>query len=288
MKRHFILLALAALAPLAAGPGTAQSAESFDSCKGTIASLPAVIGSPGTWCLSASLATAASSGAAITINTNNVTIDCNHFIVSGLPAGPATATIGVLAEGRINIGVRNCHLRGFRFAIQGSGSTFLVRDNRIEGATIRGVFLSGDALVVSGNQVVDIGGSTIGNGSAMGMSIAGTGRVSNNNVTGVAARDGSGQAVWGIHVGDDGAPAQMLVEDNSVRALVPDGGALAVAIRSTAGGRVSLRRNALFGEGTGIGMQCANADGAVRDNSLLGFATAISGCSSDGGNTVKP
>ena len=83
-------------------------------------------------------------------------------------------------------------------------------------------------------------------------------------------------------------PAQMLVEDNSVRALVPDGGALAVAIRSTAGGRVSLRRNALFGEGTGIGMQCANADGAVRDNSLLGFATAISGCSSDGGNTVKP
>ena len=288
MKRHLVLLAGLAIVPLAAFPDTARAAESFDSCKGTIASLPAVIGSAGTWCLTASLATSATSGAAITINSNNVTIDCYDYIVSGLAAGAGTATVGVLAVGRINVGVRNCHLRGFRIGIQGSGSTFLVRDNRIEASTIRGVSLGGDALVVADNQVVDTGGSSIGNGAAIGMSIGGNARVTGNNVTGVAARAASGQGAWGIHIADEGAPAQSLVEDNSVRSLVPDGVGLAVAIRSTSAGRISLRRNALFGEGTGIGLQCANAGGAVRENSLLGFATAISGCSSDGGNTVKP
>src|SRR6185369_16529682 len=75
-------------------PRLASAAESYDNCTGFITSLPAVVTTQGTWCLKQDLATAITSGNAITINTGNVTIDCNDFKLGGMSAGLATQAIG--------------------------------------------------------------------------------------------------------------------------------------------------------------------------------------------------
>src|SRR5207342_2748301 len=101
------------LLALLLSPGLAKAAESYDNCSGTIVSLPATISTQGTWCLKQDLATAITSGAAITINTNNVTIDCNNFKLGGLAAGLGTSAVGIYASGRQNTKVRHCNIRGF-------------------------------------------------------------------------------------------------------------------------------------------------------------------------------
>ena len=70
--RIFLLVLLLATAGVCRG-------ETFASCRGFIDSLPATITSGGTWCLDHDVATSMTSGAAIDIQSNNVTIDCNGF-----------------------------------------------------------------------------------------------------------------------------------------------------------------------------------------------------------------
>ena len=116
MSRCYLgALILLALALFAARP--ADAAESYDNCNNTISSLPAVIATQGTWCFKGDLATAITSGSAITVNTNNVTIDCNNFKLGGLAAGLGTSTYGIFANNRFNISVRHCNVRGFYVGI---------------------------------------------------------------------------------------------------------------------------------------------------------------------------
>ncbi len=87
---------LAAAAGLLLGGLTLQpahAAESYDNCTGFIDSVPATITTQGTWCLRKNLATNITTGNAITIATNNVTIDCNDFKIGGLAAGSASRAI---------------------------------------------------------------------------------------------------------------------------------------------------------------------------------------------------
>ena len=87
MVRFGALLCLA-LALLLGAPRPAHAAKSYDNCTGFITSLPAVITNPGTWCLNADLSTTVStdtsSGGAITIQADNVTVDCNEFRITAL------------------------------------------------------------------------------------------------------------------------------------------------------------------------------------------------------------
>src|SRR4029078_12340445 len=101
LATYAIMLLLAALA--ASAPRSAHAAESYDNCSGFITSLPAVISTQGTWCFKQDLATAITSGNAISINTNNVTLDCNDFKLGGLAAGAGTMTYGVAATSRVNV-----------------------------------------------------------------------------------------------------------------------------------------------------------------------------------------
>src|SRR4249920_1444376 len=84
------------------GPRLAHAAQSYDNCTGFITSLPATISTQGTWCLKQDLATAVTTGSAILINTNNVTIDCNDFKLGGLGAGLATLANGIYSLNRVN------------------------------------------------------------------------------------------------------------------------------------------------------------------------------------------
>src|SRR5688500_8114044 len=96
MSRHTSLHCLILLAGgLPFLPAQALAAESYQNCAGFIDTLPAVITSQGVWCLRKDLSTAMIAGAAIDIQANNVTIDCNDFKVGGLAAGAATNAYGV-------------------------------------------------------------------------------------------------------------------------------------------------------------------------------------------------
>ena len=101
------LLATAIVAAGLASPAS-TAAESYDSCTGFIESLPATISTQGVWCLRRNLATAMTSGNAITITVNNVTIDCNDFKIGGLAAGDESKTVGIAADDVLNATVRQC------------------------------------------------------------------------------------------------------------------------------------------------------------------------------------
>ena len=105
----FALFAAMLLLP----PPPLRAAESYDNCTGFIDSVPATIATQGVWRLRAHLGTAITTGAAINIAANNVTIDCNDFKLGGLAATDASAAMGISASGRQNATVRRCQLRGF-------------------------------------------------------------------------------------------------------------------------------------------------------------------------------
>jgi hypothetical protein len=126
-----------------------------------ITTLPNTITVQGVYCLKQNLATSMASGAAITINTNNVTIDFNDFKLGGLAAGPATQATGVYARDRRNITLRNGNIRGFREGIridQTANGTLssghLIEDSLIDGSTQFGLVLSGSGIVARRNRLV--------------------------------------------------------------------------------------------------------------------------------------
>src|SRR4249919_153681 len=71
-------------------PCSAEAAESYDSCKGYITSLPATISTPGTWCLKQNLSSLASTGSGINITAKDVTLDCNDFLLDNSVVGVGT------------------------------------------------------------------------------------------------------------------------------------------------------------------------------------------------------
>ena len=164
MNRHH-LAAFALL--LACGlSGQALAAESYDNCAGYIDALPVNINTQGVWCLRQDVATGIGSGAAITIATNNVTIDCNHFKIGGLAAGAGTKATGILASSRTNAVIRHCNVRGFNIGAYLSGSGHVVEDNRFNNNYVTGVLVEGDGSVVRRNLVAVTGGSTISTSGA--------------------------------------------------------------------------------------------------------------------------
>ena len=92
MTTAYRLLAALLLGGLLAVPPSARAAESYDSCAGYIDSLPATISRQGVWCLRKNLSASIGNGNAITIATNDVTIECNDFRGGGLAAGWSTHT----------------------------------------------------------------------------------------------------------------------------------------------------------------------------------------------------
>jgi hypothetical protein len=273
---------------LLVAPRFASAAESYDNCTGFISSLPATIGTQGTWCLKHDLATTITSGNAITVNTNNVTIDCNDFKLGGLAAGAGTLTNGIVAAASFNTIVRHCNIRGFYVGIylSGGGGGHLVEDNRFDGNTAYGLSVGGDGSVIRRNRVFDTGDSTA-NSDAFGIDATGSVDVVDNTITGVVARSGGNGSATGIHT--DQNPGGRIV-GNGVNGLVKDGTGLIKAINNTNSGRIAMHHNDVVGDGStgSVGLGCASSNDSAHDNTISGFAAAISGCSDDGNNTIVP
>ena len=216
---------------LAATPAIA--AESYDNCTGFIDALPAVVSTQGTRCLRKDVSTAMASGTAISIQANNVTLDCNGFKVGGLAAGADTGATGLGWLNRTNVTVRNCSIRGFELGLHVNGSNdayHAIENNRFDGNTHVGIHLGGDNHRIVGNQLNDTGGSP-GWGGSFAISITGDSvLVQGNSITGVwvseTANNGNGlvrgiSALYG---------RGNVFQDNRISALVPRGTGSAVAI----------------------------------------------------------
>ena len=281
------LLALLASLALVGTPRPAAAAESYDNCAGFITSVPATITTQGTWCLKSDLSTAISSGHAIVVNTNNVTIDCNGFKLRGQSAGAGTQTEGIYASARFNLAVRHCDIRGFRVGVKifGAGGGHVIEDNRIASNTYVGIHVENDS-VVRRNQVFATGGST-SDDSAIGIYVGGSVDVLENMVSGVTARSGSDGDAYGILSGNS---ASSSISNNQVRAPQKRGAGVAYGIRNLSSERVVLRNNdlnAIVGAG-GIAIACSNGNASARGNVSHDFTLAISGCADAGGNFNLP
>ena len=273
-----LLAALVLLAGLVGSPGGARAAQSYDNCTGFINSLPATISTQGTWCLDRNVGTAIASGNAITIATNNVTIDCNDFKIGGLAAGDASGTTGIYAGDRQNIAVRHCNVRGFLYGIRlDGGAGHLVEDNRLDNSLNVGILVFGDNNRVRRNAVYDTGGAP---GIRDIWGIYAEAHVIENTVSGVFA-DHATPYVLGIRVGGIGNVAR----NNHVSGLRSEGG-YAYGIRASGLASVIEGNHVAAPAGSpGHGLYGNSVDEtACSNNVVAGFTNVITDCLDAGRN----
>jgi len=282
------IFALLVLVLLSAAPPAAQAAESYDNCSGFITTLPVIITTQGVWCLKQDLATAITAGNAITIDTNNVTIDCNGFKLGGLAAGAATATTGIYELSFLNATVRHCNIRGFYFGLNfdGGGGGHVVEDNRFDNNTYVGLRVAGDGSVVRRNRVLDTGGSTLATKDAFAIKTVDNVDVLDNTVSGVAATGGGNGSAYGISTFSNSTGS---ISDNRLSGILKDGTGSTFGIFNDVSGRVIMTGNHLVGDGSSgtTGLRCDSGNETSSGNVISGFATG-SGCPDDGGNVIKP
>lgn len=278
MFHHNAALTLLALL-LGAGWQQVYAAESYDNCTGYVDSLPATISTQGTWCLRGDLSTAVSTGTAITIATNNVTLDCNDFKIGGLPVGANTGAVGVQASGRLNATVRNCNIRGFLYGVKLQGAGHVVEDSRFDGNTAIGIWADGDGTVVRRNRVLDTGGSTLYS-TAIGIATNSSADIADNTVAGVASMHSSGAGTnYGISMTSGSA------NGNVVRGVVMEQGGWGIV----SNGAAVLSDNDVMGtnQSGAVGIGCGSEQGLVINNIVARFTTGIQGCTQGNGNDVS-
>jgi hypothetical protein len=178
-----VLLVVVAVAGVAgAGPCT------------PITSVPTVITTQGVHCLTQNLTTGITSGSAITVATNNVTVDLNGFTLEH--TGSADVN-GIAATGRHNVTVTNGTIRGFRRGVNILSSEGTVIEGvRADQNELSGFVVGGNRNIVRNNQVVATGPPpTLPN--AIGIDIfSGTGTsVVDNDVAKTTGNGGQGAAI---------------------------------------------------------------------------------------------
>jgi len=280
MLRLALLAPLFAFAGLYAAPTAVLAAESHDNCSGFIDSLPATIGKQGVWCLRKDQSTANTSGDAITINANNVIIDCNDFKIGGLAAGNISQTIGIHAVDRQNATVRHCNVRGFHHGIRlQGGAGHLVEDNRLDNNLYVGIFVSGDNNRVRRNAVYDTGGA-VGGISHSPVGIFAYASIVDNDVQGVFS---SVTPSWPVGIYAFGSA----VNDNRVAGVEPNvsnnGSGYAMGIYGFSNMTSAVRNQVLASENQSAGTGITSMQFCVG-NTVGNFATPYGTCVSSIGN----
>ena len=269
-------------------------AETFDTCNGFITTLPASIGTQGVYCLKQDLSTSAASGQAISINANNVTLDCNGYKIGGLAAGSSTLTTGIYAQSKLNITIRNCTLRGFETGIRlsdgtGSSGGHVVEDNRLDLNTAIGIYVGGDNSTVRRNFVLNSGGSPFTT-YPRGIATEGNVDVIENTVAGVFTAAAPGGGAMGV---ETTASESSNVVGNRISGLV--GGQVFGIYNSGGSGHVKNVGNLVTGPSPAQasmagGILCNDGAGIAKDNVITGWGASydIYNCTDAGGNHTQP
>lgn len=269
------------LTALAVLPAPTPAAESYDGCRYVVTTLPVVLSAQGTWCLKGDLSTAITSGNAITIAANNVTLDCNGFKLGGLAAGPSTVAYGVFVDERSSVVVRRCNVRGFAVGVRADGSTAtVIEDNVFDGNTITGVTsYGGSNTVIRRNLINDTGGTPFDTGAA-GIVTWGEAHVIDNIISGVAGDGLDFHFVYGVQANN----AAGTFTGNHIGGLVPDGGANSVGLSLGNPAGAIAAGNLIDGGGLAgaTGISCSSALAVARDNTMMRVDSGVPGCASVG------
>jgi len=124
-----------------------------------ITSVPVIITAQAIYCLTGKLGTSQTSGTAITINANNVTIDLNGWKVDDGAAGTGTQAYGIYSTAN-NVTIKNGIVRGFFWGIDLTGNGAVVQDMLVDSNTYVGITADGLGPLVKNNQVVNTGSDT--------------------------------------------------------------------------------------------------------------------------------
>lgn len=278
------LRAAAAFAALAAAPAMACT---------QIASLPATIDSPGHYCLASDLSTPATQGAAITLASDDIHLDCGGMRIEGSAAAAATNAVGISAGQHDNVQVWRCTVQGFRTGIvagtdaAGADASVgvVLRSNRIIGNHAGGIVVAARSALVRDNQVLDTGYTSTSTNPVVGIRAIGTVDVLSNQVDVLWEPEDVFAQVVGIAIeGSQGG----VVADNQVRGLFSR--VSRVGIEVSGPGYAVLQRNFVAAHfpsplSDDVGFHCNGALGVLDGNQAAAFETGQAGCRDAGGNT---
>ena len=242
-----------------------------------VTSLPAIITTQGLYCLTGNLATSQYSGAAVTINANNVTLDLNGWKIGGQAAGTGTVANGIYSTAN-NVTVKNGIIRGFATGIYVTGRGATVQGITADENTYIGIRVEGAGSVVQDNQVVDTGGSTAASSVlAIGIYIEGAGSLVDNNLVSGLTATGSGDE-YGVFFFD---AAQSTARGNVVSDTTRGSGGSAGIMTSTGSG-VAVRNNIVTN--FGICVYYYGSTGTYSRNIAISCDTPYSGGTAGTGN----
>jgi len=266
----------------------ARAAESYDGCTNFVTALPATITTPGTWCLTHDLTSAATFNV-LEIAADDVVLDCNGFRIDGSPRAPGEYAVGIAAINRVRITVRRCQVRNFSegIIVFAPGSTpghHLIEDNRVDRNTTEGIYVIGDGSVIRRNRVLETNNEALQQ-PANGILASGTMVIEDNLVSGVRSHSANTAGIRS-HYNYGGR-----IRGNLVRGVVRTGtGDLVFGIYVVSASVGStIRDNTVVGDGTPntIGVLCDSTKVVLKDNLVRAFATNNYGCR-DAGNVLKP
>lgn len=266
LRRTFALFGLAALALTASA--TAQVAT-------PISKVPFTIKRAGSYVLKRDLTFTPSTGTAITIAVDDVTVDLGGHVLANT-AGAATTAWGISADGRSSITVRNGTIRGFHRGIylNKAGETesrrHLVTGVSVDRCTAIGIFLGGPSCTVRDCTVTETGGTEVqGVSQSYGILIEGNeATIVGNDVLDTTPNKTDGRAIQ-VDSGD-GA----LIENNRVRNRTGSVDVTGILIGNF--GQNFAINNRVANCSTGIFFN-GSVTGKYRDNIVLGCTNPYSG-----------
>jgi nitrous oxidase accessory protein NosD len=240
-----------------------------------VTSLPAVINSPGIWCLKSDLSSNRKTGSLIRIGVSGVTLDLNGHTLNGVPAGPTTQAVGIRANDVVGAIIRNGIIRGFATGVLLDGAAsanHLLENLQVDRSSIYGMDVKGTGIIVRNNQITDVGGGGGEFQSAVGIYAHQTNRLT---ITGnvIAHLHGNNMEGYGVFVsGGD----TVEVSGNSITDPV-------TGIYFENGQNAVIDRNRLIFGAASINVVGSSAV-TCTNNVAAGFVNGISGCNTTVGN----
>ncbi len=280
MKIH--ALAAAAMAAFISLAPTSSPARAETMLCTEITALPFIITTQGVYCLKKNLNVnlSADGSAAITINSGNVTIDFNGFRVNNQAPLATNQALGVHAQDRKNITLRNGFIRGFYFGVwleeiaTDASSSHLVEGMKIADSGSYGIVVEGDQSVIRDNRVLATGGGPVTFAYGIYLSRDDDGIVSGNIVSGVSETASN----FGVRVTNS---IRVKVTGNEISGV--NGNINNFAISLSSADQAIIARNRLLNDpatGTGGIVDSGGSENvACLDNEIGGHTAApLTGC----------
>lgn len=292
MKQLLVVSVLSLAAQFA--PGEAQAQSSAPPCS-MISSLPVVINEPGNYCMAVNATVNITTGQAILIDANDVTLDCQNYTLTNEAASATGSSAGIRATNRHNLLIRNCRVMGgftdgihVHMPFNGPTTSYYnrIENNYVGGPYRYGILGIGSAIEIRNNQVYDVGGQE--NSAAFGIRIGGSSvsgfkfQVVENNI--IAGTNSPSNNAYGIY--SDSSIGSMFLSNriSGTYGMLPN--YRGTGIRIAVGDANTLRDNIINGGGRAneIGIQTVTNGGVCFDNQIRVSLNPTVGCIATHGN----